>query len=346
MASEDAPAIVGRRQLGAVLARLRRQAGRSLGEAAGHLDWSVEMADRVEKGQAALRMAEARALLDLYGIADARREEVLDLVRQAGSGTWWLPYGDLVDPSFERQLILEDEARVIRIHQPNLVPGLAQTERYAWELMTTVTDQQPEAVRRRVEFRILRQQILSRPAAPRVDMVLDEAALRRPVGDAAVMREQYERLLRLSSAPGVRIGILPFPAGPSRASGHGFHIFSPRGGEPDVVQLELLDREYFTETAEEVDRYRAAFEHARARALGVGDSRAFLAGLAGLVGLVGLVGSADAPDLPDLPDSAARADPAASSASAAPSASAASAASVTPSDEGSGGEPLPRTHPA
>lgn len=310
MATEDAPAIAGRRQLGAALARLRRRACRTLEEAAGHLDWPVEMADRVENGQAALRTAEARALLDFYGIADQRREEVLDLVRQAGSGTWWLPYGDLVDPSFERQLILEDEARVIRVHQPNLVPGLVQTERYAWELMTTVTDQRPEAVRRRVDLRILRQRILDRPEAPLVDVVLDEAALRRPVGDAAVMREQYERLLRLSAAPGIRIGILPFPAGPSRASGHGFHIFSPRGGEPDVVQLELLDREYFTETAEEVGRYRAAFEHARARALGVGDSRAFLADLAG---------SAD---------------------------SAGTSGKSKKSSKGNGGEPLPRTRPA
>ncbi|MEY9934674.1 hypothetical protein ABH926_009342 [Catenulispora sp. GP43] len=287
MARKDVPAIAGRRQLGATLARLRRQARRTLEEAAGHLDWPVEMADRVENGQAALRMAEARALLDLYAIADPLREEVLALVRQAGSGTWWLSYGDLVDPGFERQLILEDEARTIRVHQPNLVPGLLQTERYAWELMTTVTDQQPEAVRRRVDLRILRQRILGRPQAPRVDVVLDEAALRRPVGDAAVMREQYERLMRLSAAAGTRIAILPFPAGPSRASGHGFHIFSPRNGEPDVVQLELLDREYFTETAEEVGHYRAAFEHARARAMGVGDSRAFLAALAASAGTAG-----------------------------------------------------------
>lgn len=279
MATENTPVTAGRRQLGTALAQLRRQAGRTSEQSAEQLDWSVEMLDWVESGQAALRMAEARTLLGWYEVGDARREELLDLVRQAGSGTWWLPYGDLVDAAFERQLILEDEARVIRVHQPNLIPGLLQTGRYAWELMTTVSDQQPAAVRRRVDLRMLRQQILSRPAAPIVDVVLDEAALHRPVGDAGVMREQYERLLQLSDAPGVEIRILSFPAGPSRASGHGFHVFSPRDGEPVVVQLELLDREYFTQATEEVGRYLAAFEHARARAMGVEDSREFLAAL-------------------------------------------------------------------
>lgn len=277
---ENAPAAAGRRQLGATLARARRQAGRTVGEAAEHLDWPAETVGRMESGQAALRLAEARALLDLYEIRNGRRETIVDLARRAGAGTWWLPYGDLVDASFERQLILEDEARVIRIHQPNLVPGLFQTERYAWELMTTVADRQPASVRRRVDLRMLRQQILSRPHAPMVEAVLDEAALRRPVGDAGVMREQYEWLLQLSALPTVQIRVLSFPAGPSRASGHGFHIFTPRGGEPAVVQLELLDREYFADGAEEVGRYLGAFEHARARAMDPERSRGFLADLA------------------------------------------------------------------
>lgn len=308
---ENAPVVAGRRQLGATLARLRRQASRTVGETAEHLDWPADMVGRVESGQAALRLAEARALLDLYEVRNGRREKVVDLARQVGAGTWWLPYGDLVDAAFERQLILEDEARLIRVHQPNLIPGLLQTERYAWELMTTVVDQQPAAVRRRVDLRILRQQILSRSPAPAVDVVLDEAALRRPVGDADVMREQYERLVELSAAPNVEIRVLSFPSGPSRASGHGFHIFTPRGGEPAVVQLELLDREYFADAAEEVGHYLAAFEHARSRALDAERSRAFLAALAAPV---------------------------------APAAPAAPASEPTASDQASGGGPLPRSH--
>lgn len=279
MATENTLVIAGRRELGAALANLRRSARRTVAETTEHLDWPAGMVERVESGRAALRPAEARALLDLYEVGGRRRRDLLDLVQQAGLGTWWLPYGDLVDAAYERQLILEDEARVIRVHQPNLVPGLLQTERYAWELMTTVTDQQPATIRRRVDLRMLRQQVLGRTDAPSVDVVLDEAALRRPVGDSRVMREQYDRLLELSVAPRIEIRILPFPAGPSRASGHGFQIYSPRAGEPPVVQLELLDREYFTEAADEVGHYRIAFEHARTRAMSVERSREFLATL-------------------------------------------------------------------
>jgi len=134
-------------------------------------------------------------------------------------------------------------------------------------------------VRNRVELRIRRQRVLSRPGAPALDVILDEAALRRPVGDAGVMHEQYERVLRVSAEPNVAIRIVPFPAGPSRASGLGFHVFSLRGEDSAVVQLELLDREYYAEVAEEVERYIAAFEHASELALSADHSREFIAAL-------------------------------------------------------------------
>lgn len=193
---------------------------------------------------------------------------------------WWHPYADLIDEPFETQLILEDDAAVIRTYQPNLVPGLLQTERYAWELIETQSDLPLETVRRLASLRARRQQVLNRDDAPRLDVILDEAVLRRPVGGPAVMREQYGHLAEVAGRPGVTIAVLPFEAGPHHALGAGFHIFEFTGGEPTVVELELLDRVAFVADPGEVGRYTEVFGQVRQQALDAGESRALLSHLA------------------------------------------------------------------
>lgn len=228
---------------------------------------------------ATIRLAEVRSMLDLYEIDGEQREEVLEDARQVRERCWWYPYADLIDEAFETQLILEDDATALRTYQPNLVPGLLQTERYARELIETKSDLPLETVRRQASLRAKRQRVLCREDAPRLCVILDEAALRRPVGEPAVMREQYERLAEMADTPQVTIQVLPFRAGPHHAMGVGFHIFEFAGDEPDepgVVELELLDRVHFVMESREVARYAAAFEQASHRALDAERSRALL----------------------------------------------------------------------
>jgi len=229
---------------------------------------------------AAVRLTEVRSMLDLYHTSGAQREEILGEARRARDRCWWYPYADLIDESFETQLILEDDAAVLRTYQPNLVPGLLQTERYAWELIETQSDLPLETVRRLASLRALRQQVLSRDDAPRLDVILDEAVLRRPAGGPAVMREQYGHLAEIAASPGVTIQVLPFEAGPHHALGAGFHIFEFTGGEPAVVELELLDRVAFVVESGEVGRYTEVFDQVRRQALDAGQSRALLSDFA------------------------------------------------------------------
>jgi hypothetical protein len=276
----DGSAIASRRKVAAVLRRLRDEAGRTEDEAAEHLDCPLPRFQQIEAGMAAVRLTEVRRILDLYHTSGEQREEILGEARRARDRCWWYPYADLIDEAFETQLILEDEAATLRTYQPNLVPGLLQTERYAWELIETQSDLPLETVRRLATLRTLRQQVLSRDDSPRLDVILDEAVLRRPVGGPAVMRAQYGQLAEIAARPGVTVQVLPFEAGPHHALGAGFHIFEFTGDEPAVVQLELLDRVAFVVESGEVGRYTEVFDQMRQQALDTRQSRALLSDLA------------------------------------------------------------------
>jgi Domain of unknown function (DUF5753)/Helix-turn-helix domain len=276
----DGSAIARRRKVAASLRHLRDEAGRTENEAAEHLDCPPTRFQQIEAGMAAVRLTEVRSLLDLYNTSGEQREEILGEARRARDRCWWYPYADLIDETFETQLILEDDAAVLRTYQPNLVPGLLQTEHYAWELIETQSDLPLDTVRRLAKLRTLRQQVLSRDDAPRLDVILDEAVLRRPVGGPAVMREQYRRLAEIAAGPCVTIQVLPFEAGPHQALGAGFHIFEFKGSEPAMVELELLDRVTFVVESREVGRYTEIFEQVRKQALDPEQSRALLSGLA------------------------------------------------------------------
>jgi transcriptional regulator with XRE-family HTH domain len=276
----DGSAIARRRKVAASLGRLRTEAGRTQDEVAEHLDCPLPRLQRIETGLAAVRVTEVRTMLDLYDVPGELRAEIIGDAQRARDRCWWYPYADLIDEAFETQLILEDGAAVLRTYQPNLVPGLLQTERYAWELIGTKQDLPLETASRQANLRVLRQQVLSRDDAPRLDVILDEAVLRRPVGGPVVMREQYGHLAEVAASPGVSIQVLPFKAGPRYALGAGFHIFEFTGPEPEVVELELLDRVHFVAESGEVARYTAVFQQVRQQALDAGQSRALLSELA------------------------------------------------------------------
>jgi hypothetical protein len=276
----DGNTAASRRRLAASLRRARMEARRKAAEVAAYLDCSLARFQRIEAGTAIIRLAEVRTLLDLYKVTAARREGVLDEARRARDRSWWYPYADLIDESFETLLILEDDATGLRTYQPSLVPGLLQTERYAWELIGTQSDVPLETVRRRAGLRALRQKVLNRDDAPHLAVILDEAVLRRPVGTPMVMREQYGHLAAIADAPRVTIQVLPFRAGPHQAMGAGFHIYDFAGQEQRVLELELLDRVHFVAESREVAHYAIAFEQTSKRALDPEQSSAFLRELA------------------------------------------------------------------
>ncbi|MES9536630.1 MULTISPECIES: helix-turn-helix transcriptional regulator [unclassified Actinomadura] len=265
-----------RRRLGTHLRGLRTAAGLDAGAASAALQWQPHKLERLEAGLAGIRRADYKELVAAYG---AEPEEAL----LAGTRDWWAPYSDDIGDDYETMLILEESAVRIRTQTAGLIPGLFQTRGYAAGLLGTRRDQPWPRMERLVRLRLERARVLSGDIGPEVEAVIDEAALRRPVGGAAGMRAQYQHLIELAHRPRVTILVRPFAAPPFREAGFTFHLFAlpeEPGGINSVVQLEEFDREYFEWTAAEVDRYADAFDRSRAGALDPDASIVFLTRLA------------------------------------------------------------------
>ena len=272
--------LMRRRRLAAELHRLRAASHRTLEEVADHLECSPAKISRIENGQVAVRIQDARELLDLYEVDEEQREALLQMVRQARGKGWWSDYGDVLDESTQTLLSLEDEASSVLVYETSFITPLLQTRGYAWELLASRTDADLVLVERMVDLRLARQRTLGRVNAPRLTVVLDEAALRRAVSTPDAMRQQYELLVDAAEHPAVSLLVLPFGAGAHQALGFPFQIFEFAEDDPPLVYVELLTSGQVLESAEEVGRYRAAFNQAREHALSAEESVNFLRELA------------------------------------------------------------------
>jgi transcriptional regulator with XRE-family HTH domain len=198
--------------VGRQLRRLRESQGITR-EAAGYaIRGSHSKISRLECGRTSFKLRDVEDLLTLYGVVEeAERAVVLSLTRQANAPGWWHDYRDVVPDWFEDYLGLEQDAAMIRTYEVQYVPGLLQTEDYARAVITYGNPDSPEEeIERRVALRMRRQRLLLASTAPKLWVVLDEAALRRQVGNAAMMRAQLEHLKKMADRPLITIQVLPF----------------------------------------------------------------------------------------------------------------------------------------
>ncbi len=213
----------------------------------------------MELGRVGFKERDVVDLLSLYGEDDEQeRAALLARVQEANAPSWWRSYSDIMPNWFPRYLGLEATASLIRTYEVQFVPGLLQTEDYARAvvpLAPAVTHE--DEIARRVRLRLERQQLLTRPDPPKLWAVVDEAALRRPVGGPRVMRDQLEALIGIvTKMPHVRLQVLPLVAGAHVAAGGSFTILRfPHLDLPDVVYLEQLTSAMYLDTREDVDFY-------------------------------------------------------------------------------------------
>lgn len=276
-ADRRAPSVRGR-QLAAELRRLRDAATLTGEEAASRLGWSASKISRIENGQTPPSVADLRRVLDLYEVSGTQRGRLELLGQSAGQRGWWDAYADTLGPEYTALIALEAEAESVRWYSAMLVPGLLQTEQYAREVIRAgLLISPPGEIERRVQVKMNRQRVLTRDTALRLDVVLDEAAILRPVGDAAVMREQLGRLAEIAAQPTVNLQVLPLAAGPHPATTGEFTILGfPDLIAPDVVYLENMTSDLYVEREADVYRYAMAFDRLREVALRPGDSTALI----------------------------------------------------------------------
>src|ERR1700734_1061307 len=255
--SSEGPTVL-RILLGSHLRRLRETRGITARQAAAKIRASESKISRLELGRNAIREIDVLDLLTLYGVEVREREQLLTLAEQSNKPGWWHRYNDILPDWFQAYVGMEEAARSIRVYEAQFIPGLVQTEEYATAVIS-LGDFPLEQAERLVVLRKERQRRF-RDGKLKLWVILDEAALRRPVAGTAVQLEQLRYLRAASASPTLTLQILPYGAG-GHAAPTGFSILRFAEQDlPDVVYVENLTSALYLDKQADVDRYLLAME--------------------------------------------------------------------------------------
>jgi transcriptional regulator with XRE-family HTH domain len=236
----------------AQLRRVRVIAGLSQDQFGRRINFSGSMVSAVETGTRPLDaryLALADRELDTGGL-------FMELLRVATrDGQWFRSWRDA-----------ERNARTLRTFQPNLVPGLLQTEAYARTVIAAGSRLTEQEIERRVAVRLERQAILTREMPVQLFAVLDATVLGRLIGSPAIMREQLDHLVATAELPNV--DLLVVPAGIGMYAGlAGPFVLAAQEGNGWLGYLDNLLRGQIVTLPDEIDSLQEAWECVRSEAL-------------------------------------------------------------------------------
>ncbi|MFF8574775.1 helix-turn-helix domain-containing protein [Streptomyces sp. NPDC015408] len=273
MASSVNPT-VRRRRLGQELRRLRELKGMTAEEVAERLLVSQSKISRLENGRRSISQRDVRDLCGVYEVDDQRIvDSLMQMAKDSRQQGWWHAFGDI---PYSVYIGLETDAESLRTYEPQIITGLLQTRAYAEALIqgalpeTSVAD-----IEKRVQVRIRRQERIAAQNNPlRLWVVLDEASLRRVVGGKQVMREQLEHVAEMSQLPHITVQVLPFDVGAHPGINGQYSILEfADAADSSVVYIEGVTSDLYLEKALDVQKYTVMYEHLRAQALNVEQSR-------------------------------------------------------------------------
>jgi len=248
------------------LRRHREAAGVTIDAVAARIGCSTSKVSRIETGHTSATPTDVQNILDIYGVDEAIKAELVQIAREARQKGWWHPFSTVLTGAY---VGLEAAARSVRTYEQQVVPGLLQSEEYAIAMIQAARlgdiDQEIE---QRVHVRMARQSLLTSDDPIDLRVVLDETVLSRPVGGDEVMRDQLRRLIEAARLPNVTLQILPFAVGAHAGMDGTFAILEfEEERDADVVFTENATGGLFLEKIEELQKYHAIFEAIQATAL-------------------------------------------------------------------------------
>jgi transcriptional regulator with XRE-family HTH domain len=257
------------RRLAAELRRLRTNAGLTREEVAERTRINEATLYRIEAARARPQTRTLLTLLELYGVEEADRAELVALSKQSAEQSWLQSFPSELPEPYPTYISFEGEARSLLNYECLFVPGLLQTEEYARAaLQRGNPSATKEEVQRLVEARIGRQAVLTRDLPLKLWTIVDEAVLHRPVGGTDVMREQLDRLAESAELPQVTLQALPYAVGGHPGMAGSFVIVQfDEPSASDVVYIETQAGDLFLEGETDVARFTTIYEHLRALAL-------------------------------------------------------------------------------
>ncbi|MFD9215044.1 helix-turn-helix domain-containing protein [Streptomyces sp. NPDC059544] len=276
MASNVNPT-VRRRRLGQELRRLRELKGMTAEEVADRLLVSQSKISRLENGRRSISQRDVRDLCGVYEVEDHRVvDSLMQMAKDSRQQGWWHAFGDI---PYSVYIGLETDAASLRVYESLIVPGLLQTRDYAHAVIEGMWPEATQSeIDKRIQIRLKRQDRLTDPDNPlRFWAVIDEALLRRVVGNEQIMADQLEHLAQLSQQPHVTLQVLPYAVGAHPGMYGKFAILEFQDAmDASVVYLEGVTSDLYLEKPNDVQSYTVMYEHLRAKALSAEESLAFI----------------------------------------------------------------------
>ncbi|MFD6925611.1 Scr1 family TA system antitoxin-like transcriptional regulator [Streptomyces sp. NPDC059944] len=249
------PSSSPRAMIGAELRYARENAGLSQAELGEPLFVSGSFIGQLEAGTRRLHLEYAVQIDEILNTKGFFERNCRALARSK--------YPDHFAEAAEAELI----ATSIRHYLPLLLPGLLQTPTYAETLFRTYRPTVPDArIQELVTTRMERTQLLDDPTTPLLWVILDEAALRRPVGGPAAMGEALCHIADLARRHRIIMQVLPFAAGAHAAMGGSLKLMEFTDAPP-LCFVEGMDMGKLVDDPATVARHNLTFNLLQAAAL-------------------------------------------------------------------------------
>ncbi|MGH3825643.1 MAG: helix-turn-helix domain-containing protein [Pseudonocardiaceae bacterium] len=267
-------------QLGIELRQLREAANMSRPEAAAAIKTSKSRFAAIEVGRNVVSYSELIVLVRDHYHGSAEQLAALEEIREEASQRgWWSTYG--LPDWLAGYVGLEHDASEVRTLDPEIVPGLLQTESYMRRLCATDVRLSAKEVDKRIPARLQRQVRLTGANPLRLTAVVSEAALVRCARDEAVADDQLAHLVEVARWPNVELRVLPFDLGLHVGMAGPFSLLSfPGGLLPDAGYQEYLVGGHMIDDGAAVAQLAMLFGELRSQALGPNESLTMIAQLA------------------------------------------------------------------
>lgn len=267
-----------RASLGIRLRDIRRDAGLTASALAELAGWLPSKVSKIEHGKQTASEDDLRTWCEHCHALD----QLPDLIAAVRSiETQFAEWRRIMRSGTRRRqqasAAVYERARLFRIYEPAVVPGLLQTREYAVAVLSSFIDfvRVPDDADEGAAARLERQRVLTH-GDRRFHMVLGEQALHTNVGGTEVMAGQMEQLLALLRLPRLRLGVIPSDAPYRVPLNNGFWIL-----DDVLVQFDTYSAELSLVRPDEIALYGRAFERLAALAVYGTEAKGIIAGALG-----------------------------------------------------------------
>ncbi|WP_168200584.1 helix-turn-helix transcriptional regulator [Allokutzneria sp. NRRL B-24872] len=263
-----------RRKLALRLKELREAAGLTHDEANQRMGWARGKLTRIENESQRVLPDEIDDMLSAYGHTEEReRQELKRIAKETRQRGWWQQPHSTIPVKVKPLIANEAAASLIRVFD-NKIPGQLQTADYARAVIRGFRPKiEEQELERRVASRLKRRLPLDEHPPQELVVILDEAALRRPIGGSATMQEQVRHLIEMAERPNITIQVVPESVGAYPGLGGWFCILTfPDDDVPDMAYTDGIGGSVYLQAENDVETCNLTFNELNDFALSVPES--------------------------------------------------------------------------